>query len=183
MKHIAAIIPMLIVASGVFAADFQLSSSELTANKTMSARQEFNGFGCSGENRSPQLTWKNPPAGTKSFAITVYDPDAPTGSGWWHWSVVNIPAELRSLDSGSVPSGALETRTDYGTSGYGGACPPLGDKQHRYIHTVWALDISQLPVDANASGALVGYLLNQHQLAKAQLITTYQRPKAAKLLD
>jgi Raf kinase inhibitor-like YbhB/YbcL family protein len=126
------------------------------------------------------LQWKNAPVGTKSFAITVYDPDAPTGSGWWHWGVVNIPADVQSIAAGSVPAGAMETRTDYGAPGYGGACPPAGDKAHRYIHTVWALDVAQLPVDANSSGALLGYMLNQHKLGKATLTTTYQRKNTEK---
>ncbi|BCL76788.1 kinase inhibitor [Jeongeupia sp. HS-3] len=177
MKLMTTLIATILCASSVFAADFQLGSNDLKANMPMSKQHEFAGFGCDGKNVSPQLQWQNAPAGTKSFAITVYDPDAPTGSGWWHWSVVNIPANVQSIAAGSVPGGALETRTDYGMPGYGGACPPAGDKAHRYIHTVWALDVAQLPLDANASGALVGYMLNQHQIAKAQLIATYQRSK------
>jgi Raf kinase inhibitor-like YbhB/YbcL family protein len=177
MKIIPILISALLSCSGAFAADFQLNSVDIKANTPMPKQQEFNGFGCSGGNISPQLQWKGAPAGTKSFAVTVYDPDAPTGSGWWHWGVVNIPAQVQSIAAGSVPAGALETRTDYGTSGYGGACPPAGDKVHHYVHTVWALDVEQLPLDANASGALVGYMLNQHLLGKAQLTATYQRSK------
>jgi Raf kinase inhibitor-like YbhB/YbcL family protein len=177
MKLIPILISALFCCSGVFAAEFQLASSDIKANAPMPKQQEFNGFGCTGGNISPQLQWKNAPVGTKSFAVTVYDPDAPTGSGWWHWGVVNIPANVQLIAAGSVPAGALETRTDYGTSSYGGACPPIGDKVHHYIHTVWALDVEQLPLDANASGALVGYMLNQHALGKAQLTATYQRVK------
>jgi Raf kinase inhibitor-like YbhB/YbcL family protein len=167
----------LLLSQTLFAADFSVSSTDLKADRPMSAKQEFTGFGCSGQNLSPQLQWQNAPAGTKSFAITIFDPDAPTGSGWWHWNVVNIPASTQSVATGSVPKGALETRTDYGKPGFGGACPPVGDAPHRYIHTIWALDIEQLPLDAQASGALVGYMLNQHKLGTAQLITTYQRKK------
>lgn len=183
MKFASLIISSLFLANAAFSAssansaDFQLSSNDLKANAPMAKQQEFSGFGCTGANVSPQLQWKNAPKGTKSFAVTVYDPDAPTGSGWWHWGVVNIPADVQSIDAGSVPAGAVETRTDYGTPGYGGACPPAGDKKHRYIHTVWALDVATLPVDANSSGALLGYMLNQHKLGKAELITTYQRKK------
>ncbi|NHQ85199.1 YbhB/YbcL family Raf kinase inhibitor-like protein [Iodobacter sp. HSC-16F04] len=173
----AMLLTALLISQTVFAADFSVHSSDIKAGTPMSAQQEFNGFGCSGANLSPQLQWQNAPAGTKSFAITVFDPDAPTGSGWWHWNVINIPASTTSVAAGSVPKGALETRTDYGSAGFGGACPPAGDPAHRYIHTIWALDIEQLPLDAQASGALVGYMLNQHKLGTAQLITTYQRKK------
>ncbi|MEJ2795831.1 YbhB/YbcL family Raf kinase inhibitor-like protein [Iodobacter sp. LRB] len=173
----AMLLTALLISQTVFAADFSVHSSDIKAGTPMSAQQEFNGFGCSGANLSPQLQWQNAPAGTKSFAITVFDPDAPTGSGWWHWSVINIPANTTSVATGSTPKGALETRTDYGSAGFGGACPPAGDPAHRYIHTIWALDIEQLPLDAQASGALVGYMLNQHKLGTAQLIATYQRKK------
>jgi len=177
MKLAATLFTTLLLANTAFAADFQLSSTDLKANAPMSKQQEFSGFGCTGGNVSPQLSWKNAPKGTKSFAITVYDPDAPTGSGWWHWGVVNIPANVNSVEAGSIPAGAVQTRTDYGTAAYGGACPPAGDKAHRYIHTVWALDVAELPLDANASGALMGYMLNQHKLGKATLTATYQRAK------
>lgn len=177
MKLLSALFTALVLSKTAFAADFQLSSTDLKANARMAKQQEFNGFGCTGGNVSPQLSWKNAPKGTKSFAVTVYDPDAPTGSGWWHWGVVNIPANVNAIAAGSVPAGAVETRTDYGAAGYGGACPPAGDKPHRYIHTVWALDVAELKLDANASGALVGYMLNQHKLGKATLTATYQRAK------
>lgn len=142
----------------------------------------FNGFGCSGGNVSPALEWSDPPAGTKSFAVTVYDPDAPTGSGWWHWTVFNIPADVRSLPAGAgdpsgakLPPGAGQGRTDFGMAGYGGACPPPGDPPHRYIFTVWALDADRLPLDSQASGAMVGFNLNQHALSKDSLTTRYGR--------
>lgn len=177
MKQIAPLLISLLCSYSALAADFTLSSSDLIANQPMSKQQEFAGFGCNGGNQSPQLQWQNAPAGTKSFAVTVYDPDAPTGSGWWHWTVVNIPAQTTSIATGAVPQGAQQGRTDFGTAAYGGACPPVGDKAHRYIHTVWALDVAQLPIDANTSGALVGYMLNQHKLGKAELMATYQRTK------
>lgn len=177
MKSAASILAAIGLLAGAQASAFELSSQDIRSGQAMPVQQEFNGFGCTGHNLSPQLSWKNAPAGTKSFAITVYDPDAPTGSGWWHWLVVNISASVQQVDSGSVPSGALQTRTDYGMAGYGGACPPEGDAPHRYIHTVWALDVERLPLEAQASGALVGYMLNQHQLGKAQLTATYQRSK------
>lgn len=119
---------------------------------------------------------ENAPAGTRSFAVTVRDPDAPTGSGWWHWTVVNIASSVFSLPAGAEIKTALHCRAerssgrnDFGYAGFGGACPPAGDKPHRYRFTVWALDVPTLPVDAGASGALVGYLLHSHALASAQL--------------
>src|SRR6266571_4858543 len=105
---------------------------------TIAEAQVFKGFGCEGKNVSPSLAWRNAPAGTKSFAITVYDPDAPTGSGWWHWIVFDIPADVTSLPagvgnpaSGQTPKGAVQSKNDFGKPGYGGPCPPQGDKPHR----------------------------------------------------
>jgi Raf kinase inhibitor-like YbhB/YbcL family protein len=139
-------------------------------------QQEFNSFGCTGQNLSPALHWQNVPANTQSLAVTVYDPDAPTGSGWWHWTVVNLPPQTTHLlPGGPLPTGAIEGRTDYGSATFGGACPPEGDKPHRYIITVWALDVSSLPIDSQSSGALVGYYLNAHKLAKASLTVRYGR--------
>ncbi len=116
------------------------------------------------------------PRRARSFAVTVRDPDAPTGSGWWHWTVVNIASSVFSLPAGAgdknsatLPGGAVQGRNDFGYAGFGGACPPAGDKPHRYRFTVWALDVPTLPVDAGAGGALVGYLLHSHALASAQL--------------
>ncbi len=161
---------------------FTLSSADLPAGASIGNRFVFNGFGCSGENVSPQLAWRNAPAGTKSFAVTVYDPDAPTGSGWWHWVVYNIPASVTSLASGAgstnaaaLPAGAAQGTTDFGTKGYGGPCPPPGDKPHRYVFTVHALKVDKLDVPANATAALVGFNLNANRLASATLTARYGR--------
>ena len=155
---------------------FKLTSSDLKG--TFQQSQIFNGFGCTGGNTSPQLSWSGAPAGAKSFALTMFDPDAPTGSGWWHWVVVNIPASATKLDAGasgkSMPAGALETRTDFGKSGYGGPCPPPG-APHRYVFTVYALKVDKLDLDAQASGAMAGFMLNQNMLSKATLTATYGR--------
>ena len=170
------------VAQVALAADFTVSSPQLAPEGRMAEAQVYNGFGCSGKNISPMLKWQNAPANTKSFAITVYDPDAPTGSGWWHWLIFNIPAEVSQLKenagapaAGLAPAGSLQSRSDYGTPGYGGACPPTGDKPHRYLFTVFALDVPSLPLDANASGAMVGFNLNSHAIAKTQLTVYYSR--------
>lgn len=162
------------------AENFTLVSKELGGQLTMA--QVFAGFGCTGKNISPQLQWANAPAGTKSFAITVYDPDAPTGSGWWHWVIFNIPATVSQLpaDAGNpaknlAPKGSVQSVTDYGKPGFGGACPPVGDKPHRYVFTVYALKVEKLDLDSTASPAMVGFNLNQNALARASLISYYGR--------
>ena len=140
------------------------------------------GFGCAGNNQSPQLSWSGAPAGTESFALTCFDPDAPTGSGFWHWVVVNSLANLTSLalgagdpSKGLMPAGALEVRTDFGKPGYGGPCAPQGDNFHRYIFTVHAVDLKALPVTADTSAAIVGFYLNFHTLAKSSLVGIFRR--------
>ncbi|MEC5398262.1 YbhB/YbcL family Raf kinase inhibitor-like protein [Uliginosibacterium sp. H1] len=160
------------------AAALELGSNDIKDGGSLTVTQVYKGFGCEGENRSPQLHWKNAPAGTKSFAVTVYDPDAPTGSGWWHWLVWDIPASATSLPAGIgqgavLPAGAREGRSDYGTTGFGGACPPKGDKPHRYVFTVFALKVPRLQVPDNPTAALVGFMLNANALEKASFTATY----------
>ena len=166
--------------SNAGAQQFTLKSDELSGQLT--DYQVFSGFGCSGKNISPALKWVNAPAGTKSFAFTVYDPDAPTGSGWWHWVIFNIPANVSELkaDAGRIekklaPAGSVQSVTDFGKPGFGGACPPQGDKPHRYIFTVYALGVPKLDLDEKSSPALVGFMLNGNLIAKASLIAYYQR--------
>jgi Raf kinase inhibitor-like YbhB/YbcL family protein len=156
---------------------FRLWSNDLKEDGPMPEAQVFNGMGYTGGNRSPHLAWEGAPAGTKSFVLTVYDPDAPTGSGWWHWVVANIPATAKELpaDSGSgkgLPAGALETRTDFGAPGYGGAAPPPGPS-HRYIFTLHALKVERIDVTDQSSAALVGFMTNMNSLGKATLTVTY----------
>ena len=158
--------------------NFTLKSNELLGQ--LNIAQVFKGFGCSGKNISPELEWSGEPTETKSFAITIYDPDAPTGSGWWHWIVYDIPKNTHFLKSNAsalhlLPSGALEGITDYKTKGFGGACPPKGDKPHRYVITLYALDVTKLPAPKDANPALLGYLINAHTLAKSSLISYYGR--------
>ena len=126
-------------------------------------------------NTSPHLKWSGAPAGTRSYAITCYDPDAPTGSGFWHWTVANIPADVTELPTGGpVPAGAVEGRTDYGEPGFGGAAPPPGHGPHRYIFTVFAVDVERLDVTPDNSGAVFGFNLHFHTLAKAAITATYE---------
>ncbi len=156
---------------------FRLTSKNFKEGDRLPEAQVFNGMGYTGGNVSPQLAWDGAPEGTKSFVVTLYDPDAPTGSGWWHWVIINIPASVKELPEGAgsgagLPAGALQTRTDYGAPGFGGAAPPPG-KPHRYIFTVHALKVERLDLDEQASAALVGYMTNMNSLGKATLMATY----------
>ncbi len=159
-----------------------LAMAENFTGGVVSEEQVFDGFGCQGGNVSPALNWTVGPAGTKSFAVTVYDPDAPTGSGWWHWVIFNIPADVTALAKGAgnpqaklAPVGSIQSRTDYGQPGYGGPCPPQGDKPHRYRFTVYALKVETLPLDENAPAAMVGFYLQQNMLEQAVLEVRYGR--------
>lgn len=161
---------------------FTLESKTLGGNST--AMEEFNGFGCTGENTSPQLSWSNAPEGTKSFAITMYDPDAPTGSGWWHWVVFDIPSDVNNIleNAGNIekrlmPKDAIQSLTNYGVPGYGGPCPPENHGIHQYIITVHALKVDKLGLDANTNPAIVGYYLWNNTIAKASIVTYYERKK------
>ena len=140
------------------------------------------GFGCEGGNLSPQLGWSDAPAGTQSFAVTCFDPDAPTGSGFWHWVVVNIPANVTALPlgagdpaAGRLPGGALQVRTDFGKPGYGGPCPPRGNGPHRYFFRLYALAVPSLPLRAGATRAELERALAGHVIGQAQLMGRYER--------
>jgi Raf kinase inhibitor-like YbhB/YbcL family protein len=169
------------IAAGAAESRFKLHSPTVTPNSMLSNDQVYSGFGCSGKNISPALGWSGAPSGTKSFALTVYDPDAPTGSGWWHWVVYNIPASVTELPAGAgnaggqLPAGAVQGHTDFGTSGFGGPCPPVGDKPHRYIFTVYALKSDKISVPDEASAAMVAFMIHANMLAKARLMARYGR--------
>jgi Raf kinase inhibitor-like YbhB/YbcL family protein len=159
-----------------------LTSPDIKPGARIADEQVFSSFGCTGKNVSPALTWSGAPKGTKSFALSVYDPDAPTGSGFWHWVVFNIPADVTSLPKGAgdpkgdaAPKGAVQSRTDFGTPGYGGPCPPKGDKPHHYQFTIFALDTDKLDTDENSTPAFVGFNVHFHTLAKATLTGRWGR--------
>ena len=163
-------------------AAFTLTSNEVTAGRTMGAPQVFNGMGCTGNNMSPSLSWRGAPSTTKSFALTVYDPDAPTGSGWWHWVVYNISASAKAIPAGAgdpkkalLPTGSAQGNTDFGGPGYGGPCPPVGDKPHHYVFTLFALDADKLDLPAGATAAYVGFNVHAHTIGKATFTAMYGR--------
>jgi Raf kinase inhibitor-like YbhB/YbcL family protein len=160
---------------------FTLVSPDIGQGKDIADDQVFNAFGCKGKNLSPALFWSGAPAGTQSFAIMVHDPDAPTGSGFWHWVVYNIPAGTESIpaEAGDVkkkgmPVGSVQGRTDFGTFGYGGPCPPPG-KPHHYHFRVFALKVPKLEVPSDATAALIGFNVQANKLAEAELVGLYGR--------
>lgn len=182
MRPLLAALPLLLAAASAHAGGFTLASPTIKPGSMLTEAQVFKGFGCEGRNLSPALKWSGAPQGTKSFALTVYDPDAPTGSGWWHWVVYNLPADVSELPEGAgapdgkgLPAGTAQGRTDFGAPGFGGACPPKGDKPHRYIFTLYALKTEKLELPADATAALVGFMIHANQLGKASFQARYGR--------
>jgi Raf kinase inhibitor-like YbhB/YbcL family protein len=158
---------------------FVVTSEDVADGQPMGNKQVANVFGMTGENISPQLSWSGFPAETRSFAVTCYDPDAPTGSGFWHWLVIDIPATVTSLPAGagagdlSLPAGAFHVRNDFGTKDFGGAAPPQGDPPHRYVFAVHAVDSEKLGIDSDVSPAVAGFNLRFHTIGRGLLIPVY----------
>ncbi len=182
----AAAVAFGVLAATAAQAQMKVTSDDIKNGAFSNKAMEANVFGCDGKNMSPSLKWTGAPAGTKSFAINLYDPDAPTGSGFWHWVVFNIPVSTTSLPTNAgdvkaklMPDGAIQSRTDYGADGYGGMCPPKGDRPHHYKLTVYAVGKEKLEFakDDNVSAAVVGFELHFATKAKAELNWTYGRPK------
>lgn len=167
--------------SSVTAETFSITSIDISQGELMSKAQEFTGFGCSGGNQSPALAWSGAPEGTVAFAILVHDPDAPTGSGWWHWQLLNIDKAIHSLPAGAgdangklLPAGGIQIENDYGVAAFGGACPPEGHGIHRYQFTLHALS-KKLDLPQDSSGALVGYMVQANSIASTTLEALYKR--------
>ncbi len=162
---------------------FELTSPDIATGKPMADTFTFTGMGCKGGNLSPALTWKDAPDGTKSFALMVHDPDAPTGgAGIWHWVALNIPATTSGLPQGAgtpdgakMPAGTRQISTDYLMPGYGGPCPPVGAHPHTYNFTVYALKTEAIQLPPNATASMAGFFINMNALAKATLSPTYGR--------
>jgi Raf kinase inhibitor-like YbhB/YbcL family protein len=178
-----AILAIALFATTCLHAEMRLSSTDINSKAAIANDYVFQGFGCNGKNISPQLSWSGAPKDAKSFAVLVHDPDAPTGgAGWWHWVVYNIPATASGLARGAgsvegtdLPPGSQQNTTDFGAVGWGGPCPPAGDKPHRYIFTVHALKVEKLDIAAGSTASLVGFMVNANSLAKATLTAKYGR--------
>lgn len=177
-KNVIVLSCIILFNNTLFAKGLTLKSEDMVGQ--ISINQVFNGFGCSGKNISPQLEWIDAPKETKSFAITVYDPDAPTGSGWWHWIVFDISKDTNKILSNAsvlniLPKDTIQSKTDFGKNEFGGACPPKASKAHSYITTIYALDVDKLGLDKDVNPALVGYMINLHTIEKSSIITYYKR--------
>jgi Raf kinase inhibitor-like YbhB/YbcL family protein len=175
---------LLTTSAGVAAAaPFTLTSADFKNGGNIEQKNAGNIMSCTGDNKSPALEWKNPPAGTKSFALMVHDPDAPTGSGFWHWIVYNIPADATSLPEGAgsgvgLPKGAVQGNTDMAKPGYVGPCPPPGSPKHHYNFMLFPLKVDKLDLPPGATAAYVGFNANMNAIGKpAKLTGLYARPK------
>jgi Raf kinase inhibitor-like YbhB/YbcL family protein len=180
---------LVLAAAGALAvaaahAEFRLQSPEIRAGATIPQKFEADVSGCKGQNRSPALRWSGAPKGTRGFALTVFDPDAPTGAGWWHWVVLDMPRTVHALPAGggnangaNLPRGAIQLHNDYGSAGWGGPCPPAGDKPHRYVFTVYALKSDRLDLAADAKPADAKAAIEAAALGQASFTASYGRPK------
>jgi len=180
---LAAMMALLPLSREAVAGGMTVSSPDIGEGATIADDQVLDRFGCTGRNISPALQWRAAPAATRSLAVTVFDPDAPTASGWWHWIVIDIPASVTGLarNAGNpaahlTPAGSIQAQNDYGTVGWGGPCPPQATGTHRYVFTVYALDVGRLGVSPNASPARIAANIRAHAIDQASLTALYGRP-------
>lgn len=178
MKRSLTVLAVLSLPAAALSSDFKVEVPAFV-DGTLKPAQFASVMGCTGGNLSPAVRWSGAPEGTRSFVVTLYDKDAPTGSGFWHWVVVDIPADATALEEGAgngeaLPTGARMTNTDMSTPGFLGACPPPGET-HEYRITVKALKVPKLELPANASPALVGFLSNMNKLAEASVVARGSR--------
>jgi Raf kinase inhibitor-like YbhB/YbcL family protein len=182
-SHRLALAIGLLAASFAGASAFELTSPDIAAGSSVPQTFAFNGFGCTGQNVSPALTWRDPPADTKSFAVFVHDPDAKSGgAGFWHWAAIDIPATARTLAQGAgdqsgkaLPAGARQIASDFGSQSWGGPCPPQGEAAHRYVFTVYALKVGKLELPPNPTASLTGFMTNINAISSATFTATYGR--------
>jgi len=178
---LAAVAAMFALGAAV-AADFKLASPDIGPDKLLAQDFVFSGFGCTGGNQSPSLSWSGAPAGTKSFAVALFDPDAMQGRGFWHWLMVNIPASTTALardagknDGSKLPSGAVQIKNGFRAMGYSGSCPPPTDEPHGYVMTVYALKLAALDVPADVTSATMLTTIEANSLGKASLVYHFGR--------
>ncbi|MGC4932333.1 YbhB/YbcL family Raf kinase inhibitor-like protein [Gordonia sp. DT30] len=162
---------------------FEVTSTSVDDGATLASRQASGLMGAGGQDVSPQLSWSGFPSETKSFTVTVYDPDAPTASGFWHWAVADIPAAVTSLDEGAgddtgsgLPAGAVTLANDASLRRYVGAAPPPGHGPHRYFIVVHAVDVESLGLPDGATPAYLGFNLFSHAIARTRIVGLYEQP-------
>ena len=180
---IFAIVALVAVTAFAQGTRFTLKSADIASRSTIKLEHVFNSFGCTGQNISPELEWTGVPATAKSLALIVHDPDAPTGvGGFTHWIVYNIPANATKLEKGAgssdgkgLPNGSVQHATSFGAPGWGGPCPPAGDKPHRYVFTLYALGVDKLELAANASQAFVGFNINGNSIGRVSFTAFFGR--------
>lgn len=160
---------------------FTVTSGSFSDGGDLPPTHVFDDWGFTGGNLSPALSWHGAPESTRGYAVSCFDPDAPTPSGFWHWTVVGLPADVTSLEEGAgaagggaLPRGAFHVRNDYGTAAYGGAAPPAGDRPHRYVFAVHALDTDDLGLDDSVSPAVAAFTIGMHTVARGTITARYQ---------
>ena len=182
MQRLILVIGLFVVSTPAFAAELVLSSTNVKSGSPMGIAQALTD--CQGQHISPALSWSGEPTGTQSFALTMYDPDARAGAGWWHWSVFNIPATVHALAAGAgsegskdLPTGAVQARNDFGLAQYSGPCPPVGEHAHHYEITIYAVKVAHLPLDNTATSADASSMLRSNTLTTAKIVGRYERLK------